>query len=122
MSDNVQVDLIHIYTFESTHLGVRDFLHTLIRINLETKVLLGQLIKKLSVLLCNMMLQCHVHKTPLRDLVLNQMITADILTSCVFKPFMSEILYKTEKHCVSLTWLILLGRTTIFILSILRNK
>ena len=94
MTDNVQVDLIHIYTFDSSHFGVRDSLRTLISSNLEIKILLGQLIKKLSVLLCNVMLQYRVHKTPLGDLVLNQMNTANILTSFVFKPFMTEILYK----------------------------
>jgi hypothetical protein len=102
MPNNVRVDLIHIYTIDATHLDFRDSLHTLININLETKVLLGQLIKKLSVLLCNMMLQCRVHKLPLCDLVLNQMITANILTSCVFRTVMPEILYKTEKNTTSL--------------------
>jgi len=31
MPNNVQVDLIHIYAFDSTHLGVRDSLRTLIK-------------------------------------------------------------------------------------------
>ena len=62
-----------------------------ININLQTKVLFQQLFKKLSVLLCNLVFECRVHKTPSYDLALKQMNTANILTPCFFEHFIPEI-------------------------------